>query len=214
MAKRKIAYTLGRERAYIFDISSTSGYMGATYFQEFGPRFLTCPLLVGTWVKNIFRNLVPDFLAHTPWRVPPSEKYLRKGGHCTWPHSFEAVVGASIAPGPTRGAPRPSRGAQVGGPTWAQVGGPTWGPKWVGPRGAQARNLGPSKNPKHKNSQNQNPFCPKCRQGFSSRKKTFLAPFGALPGNFLRGPAKIQNLPIFLGGPMGPIHPLWAEACK
>ena len=26
--------------------------------------FLTCPQLVGTWVKNIFRNLVPDF-----WRV-------------------------------------------------------------------------------------------------------------------------------------------------
>ena len=64
MANRKIAYTLGRGRAYIFDMSSTSGYMGEKYFQEFGPRFLTCPQLVGTWVKNIFRNLVPDF-----WRV-------------------------------------------------------------------------------------------------------------------------------------------------
>ena len=45
----------------MFDISSTSGYMGAKYFQEFGPGFFTCPQLVGTWVKNIFRNLVPDF---------------------------------------------------------------------------------------------------------------------------------------------------------
>ena len=83
MANRKIAYTLGRGRAYIsdmsstsgymgekyfqefgprfFDMSSASGYMGEKYFQEFGPRFLTCPQLVGTWVKNIFRNLVPDF---------------------------------------------------------------------------------------------------------------------------------------------------------
>ena len=42
MANRKIAYTLGRGWAYTFDMSSTSGYMGATYFQEFGPRFLAC----------------------------------------------------------------------------------------------------------------------------------------------------------------------------
>ena len=33
--------------------------MGEKYFQEFGPKKLTCPQLVGTWVKNIFRNLVP-----------------------------------------------------------------------------------------------------------------------------------------------------------
>ena len=39
MANRKIAYTLGRGRAYISDMSSTSGYMGAKYFQEFGPIF-------------------------------------------------------------------------------------------------------------------------------------------------------------------------------
>ena len=25
-----------------FDMSSAGGYMGAKYFQEFGPRFLTC----------------------------------------------------------------------------------------------------------------------------------------------------------------------------
>ena len=40
---------------------SASGYMGEKYFQEFGPRLLTCPQLVGTWVKHIFRNLVPNF---------------------------------------------------------------------------------------------------------------------------------------------------------
>ena len=40
MANRKIAYTLGRGRAYISDMSSTSRYMGAKYFPEFGPRFL------------------------------------------------------------------------------------------------------------------------------------------------------------------------------
>ena len=39
MANRKIAYTLGRGRAYISDMSSTSGYMGANYVQEFGPCF-------------------------------------------------------------------------------------------------------------------------------------------------------------------------------
>ena len=33
-------------------------------FRNLVPDFLTCPQLVGTWVKNIFRNLVPDF-----WRV-------------------------------------------------------------------------------------------------------------------------------------------------
>ena len=30
------------------DMSSACGYMGAKYFQEFGPDFLTYPQLVGT----------------------------------------------------------------------------------------------------------------------------------------------------------------------
>ena len=34
MANRNIAYTLGRGRSYIFDMSSTSGNMDAKYFQE------------------------------------------------------------------------------------------------------------------------------------------------------------------------------------
>ena len=76
MANRKIAYTLGRGRAYIFDMSSTSGYMGEKYFQVLVPDFLTCPQLVVTWVKNIFRNLVPDF-----WTCPTAKKgHIYKGG--------------------------------------------------------------------------------------------------------------------------------------
>ena len=43
-----------------FDTPSASGYMGEKYFQEFGPIFLTCPQLVGTWVQNMFRNLVKN----------------------------------------------------------------------------------------------------------------------------------------------------------
>ena len=35
-----------------------------------------------------YRNAVPDLLAHTPWRIPPYEKYPRKGvlarGHIVW----------------------------------------------------------------------------------------------------------------------------------
>ena len=42
MANRKIAYTLGRGWAYISDMLSTGGNMGAKYFQEFGPRLLAC----------------------------------------------------------------------------------------------------------------------------------------------------------------------------
>ena len=46
-------------------------------------------------------------------------------------------------------------------------------------------------------------------------KKTFLAPFGATSGNFLRGLKQIQACKkkcIFLGGPMGPIYPVWGNA--
>ena len=54
MANRKIAYTLAED----------------------GHIFLTCPELVGTWVQNIFRNLVPDF-----WTCPTAKKgHIYKGG--------------------------------------------------------------------------------------------------------------------------------------
>ena len=81
MANRNTAHTLGRGRAYVFDISATSGYMGAKYFQEFGPEFLTCPQLVGTWVKNIFRNLVLDyFFDRSSASGYMGEKYFQESG--------------------------------------------------------------------------------------------------------------------------------------
>ena len=67
----------------IFDMASASGYIGVKHVQEVDPRFLTCPRfmtyidakrvqevdlrvftcsqLVGTWMQNMFRTLVPDF---------------------------------------------------------------------------------------------------------------------------------------------------------
>ena len=81
------------------------------------------------------------------------------------------------------------------------VGGPTRGPSgW-----AQARNFGTQKNQKHTNSQNQNPFCPKCRQGFLMPEKGVPAPFGALPAHFLRGPEKSKNCTNFA------YFPWWAH---
>ena len=47
-----------------------------------------------------------------------------------------------------------------------------------------------------------------------SRKKILLALFGAIPGHFFHGPKNSRNaqiLTIFLGGPMGPIHPVWGD---
>ena len=63
MANRKIAYTLGRGRAYIFDMSSTSGYMGEKYFQEFGPRFFDMSSASGYMGAKYFQKIGPRFLA-------------------------------------------------------------------------------------------------------------------------------------------------------
>ena len=43
----KIAYTLGRGWAYISDMSSTSGNMGAKHFEEFGPSFFDIAQILG-----------------------------------------------------------------------------------------------------------------------------------------------------------------------
>ena len=48
-----------------------------------------------------------------------------------------------------------------------------------------------------------------------SRKKASRVPFGAIPGHFsMDRKTKNKNahffLPIFLGGPISPIHPVWA----
>ena len=63
MANRKIAYTLGRGRAYIFDMSSTSGYMGEKYFQEFGPRFFDMSSASGYVGEKYVQEFGPRFLA-------------------------------------------------------------------------------------------------------------------------------------------------------
>ena len=63
MANRKIAYTLGRGRAYISDMSSTSGYMGEKYFQEFGPRFFDMSSASGYMGEKYFQEFGPRFLA-------------------------------------------------------------------------------------------------------------------------------------------------------
>ena len=63
MANRKIAYTLDRGRAYIFDMSSTSRYMGEKYFQEFGPRFFDMSSASGYMGEKYFQEFGPRFLA-------------------------------------------------------------------------------------------------------------------------------------------------------
>ena len=64
MANRKIAYTLGRGRAYIFDMSSTSGYMGEKYFQEFGPRFFDMSSASGYMGAKYVQEFRPCFFRH------------------------------------------------------------------------------------------------------------------------------------------------------
>ena len=62
MANRKIEYTLGRGRAYIFDMSSTSGYIGEKYVQEFGPRFFDMSSVSGYMGAKYFQEFGPRFL--------------------------------------------------------------------------------------------------------------------------------------------------------
>ena len=104
------------------------------------------------------------------------------------------------------------RWAQVGGPKpgpsgWPQPGPSGWahlGPKWVGPSGPKPEIWDPKKS-KNKNSQNQNPFCPKCRQGFFMSEKNVPAPFGALPAIFFGGRKHPQIVAIFA------YFPWWAN---
>ena len=63
MANRKIAYTLGRGRAYISDMSSTSRYMGATYSQEIGSRIFDMSSASGYMGAKYFQKIGPRFLA-------------------------------------------------------------------------------------------------------------------------------------------------------
>ena len=67
MANRKIAYPLGRGWAYIFDMSSTSGNMGAKYFQELGLRFFDMSATSGNMGVKDVQEFGPRFLAcHVP----------------------------------------------------------------------------------------------------------------------------------------------------
>ena len=71
------------------------------------------------------------------------------------------------------------------------------------------------KNQKNKNSQIKIRVAQNVGKVWISRKKIILAPLGAIWAHFLRGLGKSKkckkNAPIFLGGPMGPIHPVWAN---
>ena len=78
MANRNIAYTLGRGRAYVFDTSSTSGYMGAKYVQEFGHRFFDMSSTSGNIGATYFQEFDPRFVK------PPVESPLFK---CQLPHT-------------------------------------------------------------------------------------------------------------------------------
>ena len=71
MANRKIAYTLGRGQAYMFDMSSTIGYMGEQYFQEFGPRFFDMFSASGYMGAKYFQDFGPIFFGVSCyfWRV-------------------------------------------------------------------------------------------------------------------------------------------------
>ena len=56
MANRKIAYTLGRGRAYT---SSTNGYMGEKKFQELGPIFFVMSSASGYMGEKYFQEFGP-----------------------------------------------------------------------------------------------------------------------------------------------------------
>ena len=125
---------------------------------------------------------------------------------------------------------RPTRGAPSGwahaGPTWGPSGWAHAGPKWVGPRRAQAgpkwvgpswAQVGPSQNVGTQKIQKTKILKIKIRSAqnvgniFLCRKKASPPHLGPSRAIFCVGPEKknVQTLPIFLGGPMGPIHPVW-----
>ena len=89
MANRNIAYTLGRGWAYIFDISTTSGYMGEKYVQEFGPRFVDMSSTSGNMGAKYAQEFGPRFLGAYPLTRSIQRKgflhvaiYIGKGAIC------------------------------------------------------------------------------------------------------------------------------------
>ena len=57
-------YSWQRTGIYFLTCLQLVGTWVKNIFRNLVPDFLTCPELVGTWVKNLFRNLIPVF-----WRV-------------------------------------------------------------------------------------------------------------------------------------------------
>ena len=80
MAYRKIAYTLGRGRAYISDMSSTSGYMGTRYVQEFGHIFFDMSSASGYMGEKYFQEFGPIFFDMSSASGYMGEKYLQEFG--------------------------------------------------------------------------------------------------------------------------------------
>ena len=114
------------------------------------------------------------------------------------------------------GPSRAQVGAQVGGPKLGPSGWAQAGPKWVGP----SQNFGNQTNPKNKKISKSESVLPKmsARSGSVGKKSPWphLGPPGPI---FCVGRKNQKNtifLPIFLGGPMGPIHPVWqgTMSCK
>ena len=71
-------------------------------------------------------------------------------------------------------------------------------------------------NLKNGNSQNPNPCRPKCRQGLDWPEKEPPGPIWGHPRPFspwteTLEKKNVKHLLIFLGGPMGPIHPVWGH---
>ena len=79
MSQHISAYTLGRGRAHIFDMSSTSGYTGEKYFQECGPRFFDMSSASGYMGDKYFQEFGSRFRGAYPLAHTPSEKYPRTG---------------------------------------------------------------------------------------------------------------------------------------
>ena len=176
--------------------------------------FAICPTLRYMGERHLCRRSVPSLCMRLHWHGC----FFLPNQACLWgSYSDEriSVTGVREGGSPVTLGPVPPKILSVGpsglaqagpkwvGPRWAQVGGPTPGPSWaqVGP----SQKFGTQKSPKHKNSQNQNPFCPKCWQGFFMPEKSVPAPFWAIWDHFFRGPGKFKKCPNFA------YFPWWAH---
>ena len=89
-ANRKIAYTLGRGRACISDMSSTSGYMGVKYFQDFVPRFFVV-LASGYMGVKYFQEFGPRFFDMSSASGYMGAKYVQELAPDFWRVMFQMM---------------------------------------------------------------------------------------------------------------------------